>query len=374
MANKLSIAELETLIASVVEDTKLSNTSFVEARNNVVGLLDKIGKIATLDSVFAIDKLARFDGEYLSFGKTIEDWYQDLELPTAYDSDGAGALTPNDPSYRPVAYSYTLGRKKIKTTLRNDNIERAVHFEEQLVSIVAMQTKRLEDSMAQYRYGVKRQMIAEYIGLAAAEMGGSNNSWSTSTAYSVNDLVKSGSPAKYGIVVKALAASHGKSWATAVADGYVIVLDLITELAKPVDTSTGEAFIKQVKADIEVANDISEGHSLNGNTLGVSQDLVLIVKQGVIPALEVDTYAGAFHRDDVAVPAEIVVVKDFGDADADYYAVLLDGRGMRLHNTYNATRENMNGDGDFLNIFRHTEDTGYLCRNTFFKAYKVPNA
>lgn len=374
MANKLSISELEALIASVVEDTKLSNTSFVETRNNVVGLLDKIGKIVTIDSVFAIDKLARFDGEYLSFGKTIEDWYQDLELPTAYDSDGAGALTPNDPSYRPVAYSYTIGRKKIKTTIRNDNIERAVHFEEQLVSIVAMQTKRLEDSMAQYRYGVKRQMIAEYIALAASEMGGDNNAWSTSSAYSVNALVKSGSPAKYGIVVKALAASHGKTFAEAVADGYVIVLDLITEIAPPTDTSTGEAFIKQIKKDVEIANDISEGFSLNGNTLGVTEDLVLIVKQGVIPELEVDTFAGAFHRDDVAVPAEVVVVKDFGDANADYYAVLMDGRGMRLHNTYNATRENVNGDGDFLNIFRHTEDTGYLCRNTFFKVYKKPNA
>ena len=374
MANKLSIAELETLIASVVEDTKLSNTSFVETRNNVVGLLDKIGKIVTIDSVFTIDKLARFDGEYLSFGKNIEDWYQDLELPTAYDSDGAGALTPNDTSYRPVAYSYTIGRKKIKTTLRNDNIERAVHFEEQLVSIVAMQTKRLEDSMAQYRYGVKRQMIAEYIALAASEMGGDNTSWSTSSAYSVNALVKSGSPAKYGIVVKALAASHGKSFADAVADGYVIVLDLITEIAPPTDTSTGEAFIKQIKKDVERANDISEGFSLNGNTLGVTEDLVLIVKQGVIPELEVDTLSGAFHREDVMIPAEIVVVRDFGDADADYYAVLMDGRGMRLHNTYNATRENVNGDGDFLNIFRHTEDTGYLCRNTYFKAYKKPGA
>ena len=34
MANKLSISELEALIASVVTDTKLSNTSFVETRNN----------------------------------------------------------------------------------------------------------------------------------------------------------------------------------------------------------------------------------------------------------------------------------------------------------------------------------------------------
>ena len=140
------------------------------------------------------------------------------------------------------------------------------------------------------------------------------------------------------------------------------------------DLSLSTADIKQVKEDIEVASDVSEGHSLNGNTLGATQGLVLIVKQGVIPSLEVDTYAGAFNQNQLAVPAEIVVVKDFGSADADYFAVLMDRRAMRLHNTYNATRDNANGDGDFLNIFRHTEDTAYLSRNAFFKAYKKPSA
>ena len=98
----------------------------------------------------------------------------------------------------------------------------------------------------------------------------------------------------------------------------------------------------------------------------------LIVKQGVIPALEVETYAGAFHSEDLAIPADIVVVKDFGSADDKYYAVLMDERGMRLHNTYNATREQPNGDGDFLNIFRHTEDTAHVSRNTFVKVFAEP--
>ena len=63
---KLSIEELKTILASVVTASKVSLSSFNVTRDNVVGLLDKIGKIYTLDTVFSIDKLSRFDGEYLS--------------------------------------------------------------------------------------------------------------------------------------------------------------------------------------------------------------------------------------------------------------------------------------------------------------------
>ena len=47
---------------------------------------------------------------------------------------------------------------------------------------------------------------------------------------------------------------------------------------------------------------------------------------------------------------------------------------MRLHNTYMATREDFNGKGDFVNLYRHTEDTATLSRNTFVKVYKKPTA
>ena len=372
---KLSLEELKTLVGNVVTASKLSNDSFNATRNNVVGLLDKIGKIVTLDSVFTDDKLAMFDGEYMSFGKDIEDWYQDLILPTAYDSDGAGALTPNDPTYRPVYYSESLGREKIKTTIRNNNIERAVHFEAQLVEIVATQYKRIEDSMAQYRYGVKREMLAKLIYLCGLPYA-STTTFAYGTSYAtINTQLRSASSGqniKYGILVKKYTANDASSWADAVAKGYIVEQDLISTLDYPSDTSKGEAFIKQLKKDVEVASDVSEGHSLNGNTLGVSPaGLVLVVKQGVMPELDVDTFSGAFHMDKVAVPAEVVVVKDFGSDSSGVFAILMDRRGMRLHNTYNATRENPNGDGDFLNIFRHTEDTGYICRNTFVKCYKA---
>lgn len=371
---KLSYAELKTLVSSLITKAKISNPSFVATRDNVVGLLDKIGAIITLDTDYQQDKLYMFDGFFMSFGKTIEEYQQDLILPSDYDSDGAGALSPSDPTYRPVDYSYSLGRKKIKTTIRNDNIERAVHFEAQLVDIVAMQYKRLEDSMAVYRYEMKREMLAKLIALCE-ETSATTTTFAISTAYSVGDYVRkasSGDDAKvFAIVVKAIANTNTHNWAAAVAAGELIVFDLFKVLAKPVDTSTGEAFIEQVKADLEVASDLSEGHSLNGNSLGAVESLVLVVKQGVIPNLEVNTFAGAFHSEDLAVPADIVIVKDFGSANDKYYAVLMDRRGMRLHNTYNATRENINGDGDFLNIFRHTEDTAHVSRNTFVRIYQA---
>lgn len=373
---KLSLAELNTKLAGIVTASKLSLSSFNVTRDNIVGLVDKIGKIVTLDTVFSIDKLTAFDGEYLSFGKTIEEWQQDLILPVAYDATGANNMAPNDPTYRPVYYSYTLGRQYIPTTIRNDNIERAVHNEGQFISIVSMNTKRLDDSMASYRYGLKREMIARLIDLCEDEMGlDSNNipaTFSASTAYStINTLLKdNNTPTAYGILVKAYTANAATNWADAVAKGYIIVLDLIGTIASPTDTTTANAFIKQIKKDVEKANDISEGHSLNGNTLGASYGLTLIVKQGIIPELEVESFAGAFNKADLAVPANIVTVKDFGTANSNYFAVLVDSRGMRLHNTYMATREDFNGKGDFLNLYRHTEDTAYISRNTFVKCYK----
>ena len=375
---KFSYAELQSLVATAVTEAKISNASFSATYNNIVGLLDKIGKIVTLDSNLAIDKLARFDGEYLSFGKTIEEWQQDLILPEDYDSTGAHALSPHDPTYRPNFYSYSVGKKVIKSTIRNNDIERAVHFVEQFNEIVAMQYKRITDSMAQYRYGVKREMLGRWINMAISAMTTTgSNAWNAGTARDEGTYVyyTDSGVTTFGIVVKAYKTTDNKTFAEAVAGGWVVVFDLVSELAQPSDDSTAEAFLQALKIQVEKAQDISDGASLNGNTLGAIDGLVLVCKQGILPVVDVKAFAGAFHEDRLNAGVEQIVVKDFGDsAPADVYAVLIDGRGMRLHNTYRATRENMNGDGDFLNIFLHTEDTAWVSRNAFIHVFMKPQA
>lgn len=371
---KLSLTELKSYVNGVVTQAKLSNSSFSVTRDNVVALVDKIGKIVTLDTMYAIDKLAAFDGEYLSFGKTIEEWQQDLILPEDYDSTGAGALSPHDPTYRPNFYSYSVGKKVIKTTLRNNDIERAVHFVEQFVEITSMQVKRLQDSMAAYRYQVKREMLGKFIAFVEDCYAAGVSVFATATAYNEGTLLKdNATPTAWGIVVKKIPASPAiANWAAAVSGGYIIVYSLKTELAIPTDDTTGEAFIQSVKEVVEKAGDLSEGNSLNGNTLGAVEGLTLFVTQGIMPVLDVKTLAGAFHLEKVTLPSEVIVLKDFGNASSDYYAVLMDSRAMRLHNSYRATRENVNGDGDFLNLFEHTEDTAWISRNAFIHVWKKP--
>lgn len=366
---RITYEQLKEQAGEIIVQAKISNANFNITRDNIVGLVDKIGKIYTLDTNFAIDKLTFMDAEFLSFGKTVEEWNQDLIKVDEYDKEGADFGKPNFPTYRPAYYSYTTGRKKVKTSLLMGDIEKAVHNYDELAQITATQVKRLQDSYAQYKYALKRELVGKGIALVEETLTGATE-WATATAYEVNDVIKS-ADVVYNVMKKVNVADN-TTIANLLANGFIVKLDLVNEVAKPTDTASGEEFIKQVKSDLEVASDSSEGHSLNGNTLGATETLVLIVKQGVIPALEVDTYAGAFNRGDVAIPSEIHVVKDFGTANADYYAVLTDSRTFRLFQTYEATREDSNGDGDFVNIIRHFEHTLAMSRNTYIKVYKEP--
>ena len=379
---KLSIAELKSVIALYVDENDISVGSFTETRANSVGLLDVLGKIYTNWQNYT-DKLALFDGEDLSFGKTVEEWAQDLILPVAFNASGSNALAPHESTYRPVSFSYTLGKMTIPQTIRNNDIERAVHNIAQFEEIIAGKTKALYDSETMFRYGLKRQAIGVLAERCVDAMDSSNADVTLATegtsitgAHSVNELFWVTATRKMYVLVKPIASGAGLTGTTAIAGGYLILLDLVTEIAKPVDDTTGEAFIKQVLGDVEIASDYSEGHSLNGNTLGGTEEagLVLVMKQGIMKSLKVDTFAGAFNREDLALPAEIVIVPDFGDADDDIYAILVDRRIIRLHNTYRAVRENMNGEGDFLNYFYHTENTVHVSRNCFVKVYEVPQS
>ena len=367
---KLSLTELQQLISAYVSASKIAVTNLEVTKNNIVGLANKIGKITTIDSNFK-DKLAVFDGEDLSFGKTVEEYFQDLILP----EEGATPGTNDEkvtkffsPTYRPVSYSYTLGTKKFPISKPYNNIERAVHNIGQYERIVFDITKKLFDSETAWKYGAKRQMLATLISKCKSAKDDATT-FAKASAYAEGTYVTDGT--NYGVVVVAIKANTYNTYNGAVIAGAIINLNFVTTIAKPTDTATGEAFIKQLKSDVEIAMDESEGYSLNGNTIGaVDESLYLIIKQGVMPSLEVDTQAGAFHADKVALPAKHIVVKDFGDNTSGVYAMLVDVRGLKLHNDYRAVRTFENGYNDFISYFLHTEFTAFISRNTFVKIYK----
>lgn len=367
---RLDLKGLKTAVANYVATAKIDLSTLTITQNNIVGLVDTIGKIWTIDtSVY--DKLPEFDGEALSFGKTVEEWNQDMSLPQDHnlDEDGSRALKDYTPTYRPVSYSITLGRKVFATSIPYGNIERAVHNEGQFVEVVAMITKKLEDSISLWKYECKREVMGKMIDACETAMSsGATTYTANSTALVVGNAYTNGS-GKYAVAMRSQNAEN-KTFDQLLTEGKLVELKLITEVDLPVDTTTGETFIKAVKVAVERASDVSEGSSLNGNVLGVEENLGLYFKQGVMPSVEVDTLAGAFHQEQLALGVDSKVIKDFGSTTSTAFAVLLDKRAIRLFEGYNATRSNENGFGDRLNIFRHVEYTGHYSRNAFICVFK----
>lgn len=312
---KMTAEGIKTLASTYVAAAKQAG-SWSGSTNNLYGAIDKIGKMVMLDGSF-IDKLPELDGDELPLGKTIEEYFIDLTLPEAYSditTEGAKDVVPALPTVEECSYNYSLGREKIKTTVPYNNVERAARSVEDASNMITKVLERLGNSYEMFKFAAKKQLI----GNAAAK---------------------------------------------------AVTAGLVTTIAQPTDTLTSEAFIKQVKTDVETASFAHEG-GLNGSLIGAAPSLILYVKKGVMPVVEVEALAGAFNAEKLAIPATVKVVDDFG-SNNDVYAVLVDPRGIKLHRDYHAIRQSENADGDFINYVDHSEHTGFISKNTFIKVYKA---
>lgn len=313
---KMTASGLKGLARAYVDAAKQAGT-WSASTSGMYGAIDKIGKMVMLDGKF-IDKLPELDGEDLPLGKTIEEYFIDLTLPEAYTdmtAEGAKDVVPALPTVETCSYSYSLGREKIKTTVPYDNVERASRSVEDASNMIAKILERLGNSYEMFKFAAKKQLL-------------------------------------------------GNASDKAVAAG------LFKPVPAPADTTTGEAFIKQIKEDVETASFAHEG-GLNGSLIGAAPELVLYIKKGVMPSIEVDTLAGAFNKEELAIPARVKVVDDFGaTAHDDVYAILVDPRGIKLHRDYHAIRQSENADGDFINYVDHSEHTGFISKNVFIKVYQ----
>lgn len=374
---RVTLKEMQDIVAEYVK-AELQAGTFTVSKDNLAGLTDKIAKTLTIDGIYT-DKLPELDGEELPYGKTIEEWFQDLvavEVYNDYKTDDVNsaydALKPYYPSYEDCAYSYTLGRKVIPTTIKYDEYERAVTNGEDLARITNMILKRLYDTYGLFKYDCKKQILANAVkkceevmnatGATAVANDTATFAVTKGTRYS---LTTTGEVA-IGVKTDAVA----KTWANNVAAGNIVVYNLVETLAKPIDTQTGEAFVESVKKKVEDGEFISEGNALNGATIGAAEGLYLFIKKGLRPILDVQVEAGAFNPEKLAIPAKIVVVDDIPTADGKTYAILADTRAMRLHPTYMAIREQLNGRGDYMNYFLHTENTAFISKNCFLHVWK----
>ena len=361
-----TLTQLENIISTYVDASKQTQKGFTASTDDLTGLLDKIAMTITMDTAF-YDSLPELDGEKLEWGATIEEYFEDLTKPVDFDPTGANNNSPAYPTYRPVLYDYPLGLKTFKKSISYVKYKKACLNSSVYAQLVANNYKKLEDSIASYKMFAKLGLMGNFIIKVEAVFSGAST-LTANTAYSVGAYVKDAS--HYGVVVKAIPNTNTETDVADLPENIVILDNLAQVLAVPEDTSTGEAFIKQLKKDITIAKRPNE-QSLSGGAIGAEQGLVLYLKEGVLPSIEVDTLAGAFNQERLAVPVEIKEVKDFGQAySGKTYALLMDRRAIRLHNNEDLSLNFVNADGAFINIVRHLDFTGFISGNCFVKIYQ----
>jgi len=314
---KLTLDELQT-VAKATVNADLQAGEWTGSTNEFNGLVEKISKIVSIEGAYEAI-LKWLDGEELPYGASIEEYLTDLILPVEDDGSGEDDNSPSYPAFEDPAYSFTLPKHKVKTTMASDRIETSCRNAEDAAQMAARIMSKLYQSETVYENSLKKQLLGNFINKA-------------------------------------------------------ITAGLVETVAKPVDAETGAAFIKKVKEEVEKATKFEgEGRSLTNTLIGKSPELVLVVKPGILPSLDVDTLAGAFHLDKLSLPARIEVVDNFGvlaEGNEGAYAILLDPRGAKLCPNYKAVRTKENADGDFINYVLHTRFTGFISKFTYVKVFK----
>lgn len=310
MANKMTIDELKSFVKTYVLANKEA-VAFADVKG-YANMIEKIGDQVTIDGSFS-NPLSILIGDDLPYGTTIEEYFQSLPMARDY-ADGVSQDDLWDEyslSFEDCAYSFSQARKKIAYTTPLGAVKEAVSLgAEAVAELTGSETKKFNDAYTNVKYTECEQAI-------------------------------------------------GNAFSKAIATQKEV-------LAVPTDTETGEAFILKVKKLAEVAKARNTGNNLANSLIGGCDKLILVVKQGVMPDVEVNTLAGAIHDNYLGLPVETITVDSFGSADdSKLWCALLDPRGIKVRNHYNSVNTETNANKDKLLVVRHYQDTTFVSKYTY---------
>ena len=314
----LTIETLKNAAAAYVDATKQLQKKFVPTVDDFTKTVCKIGDMKTL-YLPHVDKLPELSGDNLPFGETIEEFMVNDFLPSDFVyEDGAPKKNAKRATFEEAVYSYPMKEQLWELGVPRNQFRRVSLGERSFGDLIASTLSTLDSSANAWNYAAKRQLLGN-AALEAAKITGCK-----------------------------------------------------TEIAKPTDTATGEAFIKAVKACVEVASDMNNGN-LAQHTAAAAPSLTLYIMQGVMPSIEVDTMAGAFNEAKLAIPATVKTVLDFGTAsDSGVYAILVDSRAIKLHDDILTVTSDYEGRMDQDNFYRHQKQTGFISKYGYIHVFKNP--
>jgi hypothetical protein len=315
---QFTLKELKDAVGTYVDATKQLSATYTPTIDDFTKTVCKIGDMFTL-YLPHVDKLPELSGENLPFGETVEEFMTNDMLPTdqIYE-DQATRKNAKRVTFDEAVYSYPLKEQKFELGVPRVQFQRVALGAESMGNLVASSLQTLDSSTNAWNYAAKRQLLGN-MAKAAAKASNSAN--------------------------------------------------LVKPVAIPVDSATGEAFIKEVKKAVEDAEDANDCN-LAGHVTAAAPSLKLYIRKGVMPSLDVDTSAGCYHLDKIAIPAETKVILDFGDADSSIYAILVDPRAIKLRDDFNYVDSDYDGSMSQENFWRHLKQTGVISKYGFIRVFK----
>ena len=327
-----SLTDIKTLVNAVLDATKISrDTPYVPDTDDITGLVIKIGKQFMLSSNFETD-LPELEGDRLEFGSTIEEYYVKLAAIAAFKPT-PGTLhekvdvnnnatdvwesdigKPSRPDFADVVYSYELAKYQAAQTVDYNKIEHAMIGQNEFSKLIADITKSLYDTIAIYKYMIKKQLLGRAIDLIGAE--GSGNA----------QRVK---------------------------------------IAAPSNTSTGEAFVKSVKSYVNKFTKIHDTYNLlKVPVKSQLEDIVLYILEGYEEVIDVGVLAGAFNVGKVSIPVTVKTVEDFGTlaVNTTAYALLVDTRGVKVHTLHETASQEDVGRSEFITYFLNYQPVCHISK------------
>lgn len=304
---------LETAVKTFVDASKQLNNTFTATVDDFTKTVCKIGEMKTL-YIPQVDKLPELNGNNLPFGEIIEEFMVNDFLPTDYTYvDGGEVKSSPRPTFDEAVYSYPLSDKLFEVGIPYAQFQRVSSDASSYANLVSSSVSTMDSSTNAWNYASKRQLLGNF---AAKAIEGS-----------LSTVV--GDPS---------------TWA---------------------ETDT-EGFIQQVLMDVEDASDMNECN-LAKHACAAAPSLKLYVSKKVMPAVKVKALAGAIHKEELAIPAEIKTILDFGKDSDNIVAVLIDPRGCLLHDDINEVESI--AVNFVVSTKRHIRQTGYISKYGFIKVY-----
>ena len=314
-----TIANLEKAAKDYVAATKQLQGTFTPTVDDFTKTVCKIGEMKTL-YLPHVDKLPEMNGDNLPFGETIEEFMVNDFLPETFTyTDGAPKKNAKRATFAEAVYSYALPEQLWELGVPRSQFQRVSLGQRSFTDLVSSTLMTLDSSANAWNYAAKRRLL--------------------------------GNAAKAAVTA-----------------------GLVSTKAKPDNTADGEQFIKEVKKCVEIASDMNDSN-LAKHTAAAAPSLTLYIKQGVIPSLEVDTMAGAFNKAELAIPAKVKTVLDFGEIegeDAGVYAILVDDRAIKLHDDILMVTSDYDGRMNQDNFYRHQKQTGFISKYGYIHVFKQP--